>query len=44
MLTDISLSGIFLAMSPDRKKTKAKINIKLNISFTVNNTIKDMKK
>ena len=38
MLTDISLRGIFLAMSPDLRETKAKMNIKLNISFMVNNT------
>ena len=44
MLSDISLSSIFLDMSPDRRETKAKINIKLKISFMVNKTIKEMKK
>ena len=38
MLSDISLSSIFLDMSPDRRETKAKINIKLKISFMVNKT------
>jgi len=31
-------------MSPDWRETKAKINIKLKISFMVNKTIKEMKK
>ena len=44
MLIDIRLSRIFLHVSPDWRETKAKINIKLNISFMVNKTIKEMKK